>query len=551
MQVRRYGMILSMVAAVISVAALDSCISKDIPARSVKGEFIEFEVEGQKKVVINSSERTVTIDLLEIADPAKIKLSKIVLSEYGVCGIAAGDVIDLTSPKTVIITTKTTNVDYEWTISATQTIERRFTVANQVGEPYFEEFSHSAFAYVAVGTDLSAIEVLELKLGPEGAKMTPEISGVVSFRESSEGDKTRVREVTVEYRGIKEIWSLYVMVTETQLTQADTFAHSVYLSAFGQAGLYNGFEYQQVGESGLSEEWIRIPDAAVTHEEGVFRTKLTGLDSETEYVARAFSGDSYSAPVYFTTEGTRELPGGSFDEWHKDGKVWNPWPLDGDRWWDTGNKGATTMGESNSVPTDTGEGCPLNPSGRAAYLKTEFVGIGVLGKIAGGNIYFGEYYKTSGTDGQVDIGHAWQHKPTKLTGYYKYIPQPVNHVGKIHEEAGLRDHYKDSTDSLFVAVALWASPDGRTVPFRENTKPTEFSALTRDTEGVVAYGFFATPNKQEAWAQFSIDIEYFNRGKLPSNTVLYISCTSSKAANYFTAGEGSLLYLDEMQLEYD
>lgn len=544
-------MILGMVATVVSAAAFDSCLKNDVPAPNEKGIFIEFEVEGQKKVAINGTDRTVTVDILETADPAKVRLSKVVLNKHGMCGIVAGDVIDLSSPKRVVITTQTTKVDYEWTISATQTIERRFTVANQVGEPYFNELSHSAFAYVAVGTDLSAIEVIELKLGPAGAEMIPEISGTVSFRKSSEGDGTRVREVQVKYRDVTETWSLYVTATGTQLTQADTFAHSVYLSAYGQAGLHNGFEYRPVGEGGLSEEWIQVPDPGVTHAEGVFRTKLTGLESETEYVVRAFSGDSYSAPVYFKTEGTRELPGGSFDEWHKDGKVWNPWPLGGERWWDTGNKGATTMGDSNSIPTDAGEGCPQNQSGRAAYLETKFVGLGAFGKIAGGNIYFGEYYKTSGTDGQVDIGHAWQHKPTKLTGYYKYFPQPVSHVGKIHEEAGLKDHYKGSTDSLFVAVALWASPDGRTVPFRENTKQGEFSALTGNTKGVVAYGFFATPQKQETWARFSIDIEYFDTGKLPENTVLYMSCTSSKAANYFTAGDGSLLYLDEMQLEYD
>ncbi len=57
----------------------------------------------------------------------------------------------------------------------------------------------------------------------------------------------------------------------------------------------------------------------------------------------------------------RPLPGGSFDEWSSTGSrpTWNPWAEGGilgeSRWWDTGNKGVTTIAPSNSTPTEPGE----------------------------------------------------------------------------------------------------------------------------------------------------------------------------------------------------
>jgi len=77
------------------------------------------------------------------------------------------------------------------------------------------------------------------------------------------------------------------------------------------------------------------------------------------------------------------VPNTNLDEWWLNGKVWNPWPEGGTPYWDTGNKGATTLGPSNSTPTDdTSTG-----TGWAARLETKFVGIGALGKLAAGNLF--------------------------------------------------------------------------------------------------------------------------------------------------------------------
>ena len=75
------------------------------------------------------------------------------------------------------------------------------------------------------------------------------------------------------------------------------------------------------------------------------------------------------------------------DNWHQVDDVWNPWAENGEQIWDTGNKGATKMGDSNSVPTSE----TWNGKGQAAKLSSKFVGLVGIGKFAAGNLYVGKY----------------------------------------------------------------------------------------------------------------------------------------------------------------
>ncbi len=172
-----------------------SCIEKDLPRPDVNGEILALEVDGQVgAAVINSSQRTVEVVLGEAVERHSVRVSRIVLTEGGSCGIAAGDVIDLTTPQKVVVTTVS---GYEWTISATQSIEYCFEVSgllddrrvSQVGRTHFELHSHSAFAYLPVGADLTQVTIEALKLWPdvEGVVLSPaiEVGDVVPFRSVS------------------------------------------------------------------------------------------------------------------------------------------------------------------------------------------------------------------------------------------------------------------------------------------------------------------------------------------------------------------------------
>ena len=67
--------------------------------------------------------------------------------------------------------------------------------------------------------------------------------------------------------------------------------------------------------------------------------------------------------------------------------------------WDTGNKGATTLGSSNTIPT----GDTSNGTGKAAKLESRFVGVAGIGKFAAGNIFAGSYVRTDGTNGVLRL----------------------------------------------------------------------------------------------------------------------------------------------------
>ncbi|MDR2894927.1 MAG: PCMD domain-containing protein [Alistipes sp.] len=267
----------------------------------------------------------------------------------------------------------------------------------------------------------------------------------------------------------------------------------------------------------------------------------------------------------------RALPGGDFEEWNLDGKVWNPWPEGGTlgttRWWDTGNSGVTILGDSNSIPTEPGEGSPANPDGRAARLESKNAVI----KAAGGNIYFGRFGGLSGLDAKCEMGHPWSAAPRGLKGWYRYFPQPIDKAHASYRDLrpyGLRDdsHWIGHMDSLSVTVALWASPDGADVPFVVNTAPRgPFVDLTRDKPGMIAWGQFTSGNEQAEWKEFSLDMEYLQPEylaegtPLPAGTRLIVTVTSSKHSNYFIAGtsgggadgtSGSLMYVDELELIY-
>jgi hypothetical protein len=278
----------------------------------------------------------------------------------------------------------------------------------------------------------------------------------------------------------------------------------------------------------------------------------------------------------------RPLPGGDFEEWSvatdRTYDTYNPWDEGAvwelNKWWDTGNEGVNLLAPSNSIPTEPGEGCPANPGGRAARLESKWAAL----KAAGGNIYFGQFGDIVGLDATCHLGHNWQAKPTGLKGWYKYFPQVIDAVNdeylQFHPSDFTKDEWMGTMDSLHVCVALWASPDGENKPFTVDTAPSRFIDFSPGADGVIAYGAFVSGEEQATWDEFSINIKYYTAdqmsdatraylsdylatGKLPANTQLYLMITASKNCNYFIAGtgryggSGSLMYVDEVELEYD
>ena len=215
--------------------------------------------------------------------------------------------------------------------------------------------------------------------------------------------------------------------------------------------------------------------------------------------------------------------------------MWNPWAEDGVRFWDTGNKGATTLGSSNTQPSDD---TPTG-TGRSAKLETRFVGIGIVGKLAAGNIFAGEYVKTDGTNGILSFGREFSEHPTRLRGYYKYHSAPISSV-----TTGFTD-LKDRPDTAVIWVALIDSPE----PLEIRTNPANRQLFDPEASYVVAYGKFETGSDMEQWSPFEFELNYTATNRVPR--YLLIVGSASKYGDYFTGGNGSVLFLDDFELLYD
>jgi len=68
------------------------------------------------------------------------------------------------------------------------------------------------------------------------------------------------------------------------------------------------------------------------------------------------------------------------------------------------------------------------------------------------------------------------------------------------------------------------------------------------TFNVIAYGEFISAKTISGYEEYTIRLDYRDYRK---PKYLVIVATASKYGDYFTGGEGSTLYLDEMELTYD
>lgn len=484
-----------------------------------------FNVEGQDNgTAIDSINRTVTVYL-----PEEVDIQNVVVTDYTVS--SGGEVVspDLAEPLDLskpVLATLHLYQDWTWTIQADQNIERHFTVNGQVGATLIDVPGQRVVAYVSKRANLSAITVETAKLGPTGSTISPDIVGKTL-------DFTHPYEVEVTAYGRTSIWTLFVERTDidVQTVRADAWTNVAWVYGQGEANKENGIEYRIAGDS----EWTRVADDELFMDGGSFYARIIHLSPLTTYETRAFSGEAYGETLQFTTGSALQVPNTNLDEWWLDGKVWNPWPEGGEQYWDTGNKGATTLGTSNSVPTDdTSSG-----SGWAAKLETRFVGIGMLGKLAAGNLFVGRYVKTDGTNGILSFGRPFTERPTKLRGYLKYTSTDINYASA--EMAYL----KGQPDSCIVWVALIDSPE----PFEIRTNPKNRQLFDPDGSYVVAYGKYELGQTVANYIPFEFELKYKSTQRVPTH--ILITASASKYGDYFTGGAGSILYLDDLELLYD
>ncbi|MBO4994949.1 MAG: PCMD domain-containing protein [Muribaculaceae bacterium] len=517
---------LSVVALAICFMA-SGCIENDLPYPHTQPNFTCLEVAHQSRVAsIDSANRVVTVFLNEEADIKNVKVTDCAITPgaYMLDSMEFVSGIDLTTPYEV---TLGLYYDFKWTVSAIQDIERYFKIANQVGASEIDVESHTVKAYVAETVSLSQIRVQSIKLAGTTATMHPNLRGLIV-------DFTRPVKITVSEFGRSTTWSIEVNHASSRVSidHVDAWTNVAWAYAMAEAGKNNGFEYRKSG----SNDWVEVPKGWITDAGGSFSACISHLSAETEYQLRAFSGDDHTEIVTFTTGKVVQLPNSNFENWWLDGKVWCPWGKDQEPFWGTGNKGATILGPSNTLPHSD-----INSlTGYAgAELQTKFVGIGSLGKLASGNLFSGYYVRTDGTDGVLSFGRPFTMRPTALKAKIKYTTAPISHAS-----SGF-DDLKGRPDTCVVWCALgdWDEP------YEIRTKRSDRRLFDRNDPGVIAYGQVQYGYDMDSYMDVRIPIEYVSTDRVPRYIIVVAS--ASKYGDYFTGGNGAILYVSSYELEYD
>lgn len=504
---------------------MGACIHNDIPYPRIQANFLTFEAEGTSRPAeIDSLTRMITLTFSEEADIYDVRVEGYSMTPGAhIVGADTLETLDLSAPRYV---TLRLYQSYIWTIRAIQNIERYFTVEGQVGSATIDVPAQRVIVYVSESTDLKAVRVLTCKLGPEGSTMTPELQGNIV-------DLSRPLTVDVDIHDRRQTWTIYAETTESavETVSADAWTCVAWVSGIAQAGRDNGVEFRQVGV----QDWTQAPAEWVTHDGGSFTARLIHLVPETAYEARAYSDSDVGSVLQFTTGSILQVPNSALDEWWLDGKVWNPWAEGSEPYWDTGNKGATTLGSSNTFPTeDTSTG-----TGLAAQLETRFVGIGVIGKLAAGNLFVGSYVRTDGTNGVLDLGRPFTERPTALRGYMKYKTAPISHTSSGFE------YMKGEPDTCVVWVALIDQDS----PFEIRTNPSNRQLFSPSLPIVVAYGNVECGHDIDSYVPFEVKLDYTSTSRKPK--YLLITASASKYGDYFTGGAGATMWLDDLELLYD
>lgn len=290
-------------------------------------------------------------------------------------------------------------------------------------------------------------------------------------------------------------------------------------------------------------------------EERYFQIK--GLTPGTSYDV-SLDGQSRN----FTTELSQVLYNGSFDDWgtgpgrniqDKPDTKKKVWYADtqinvdaNNSFWDSGNLGASMMSKSPTSPIDHAN------NGTMVELRSQYVGVNLgftkIGKFAAGNIYAGQYkgtYTSGAMGAKIHMGRPFTSRPTQLKGWYNYVPKDINYVNGKNESNGQKDKC-----AIYIALTDVAGFDDRTA-FEVNTQDGKYVDFTLNNPDIIAYGSISETESQGTnggWAEFSVNLHYKDLTRVPKYIVLVAS--ASKDGDYFTGGEGSLMYIDNFELIY-
>ena len=537
----------------LALALLTGCaIENDIPYPTVEAAITAIAVEGQRAAegetnaaaTIDNTAHVVTLYVNDSVDVSRLRITQLALNptdveltlDSALCDDAerfpfghfasldsvpasANTRVDFSSPVTF---TLRKYADYPWKVTVNQIIQRDIE-ADGMTRHVLDADSRTVIIYMEEGADLSDVRITKLNLGGEYGEVTPDPTTVRNFTTS----QTFLARLNWEPEGQFREWRVYVYPDPESGNEATGDVFAMVSRAIINGSVTSGktpvVEYKAQNAS----TWQTASDVTVSGTK--FTATLTGLTGSTTYNYRVTVDGAAGSEQSFTTAGEVALENGGFESWYQEGDIYVP-NASGSSFWGTGNPGAASFIGNLTTPTSDAV------SGQAAKLESK----NALIKLGAGNIFTGDF-SLDGTNGILHFGQPFTTFPTALRLYYKYTSTTINRIG---DEVGSLENLRGRPDSCHIYVAL----SDKSEPYEIRTRPSVRKVFDKNDANIIAYGEFISGSSTSSYQQITIPLEY-RANRTPRYIV--IVCSASKYGDYFIGGEGSTLWLDEMELVYE
>ena len=256
------------------------------------------------------------------------------------------------------------------------------------------------------------------------------------------------------------------------------------------------------------------------------------------------AGNSPSSPNIMYDS---QLPYSNFDNWFKgmnDADVIGE-SGSSNNVWDTGNGNESKIGTAMTGYNPTTPETTTVVAGKACKMFSVYINyLGFVKKFAAGNVYLGELTGLSGLSGaKMTFGIPSEGRlPVAVMGYYNYQPGTIDYIDNEKKTGG--------TDSMDLYIAL--ATKQYSVDTNDDTSyPGGSASDLAGDENIVAYGRLSSSETTDGYRPFYIELTYKDNNFIPSGDLyLLITATSSKGGAQFTGSTKSVLYLDELSLEF-
>lgn len=256
------------------------------------------------------------------------------------------------------------------------------------------------------------------------------------------------------------------------------------------------------------------------------------------------AGNSPSSPNIMYDS---QLPYSNFDNWFKgmnDADVIGE-SRSSNNVWDTGNGNESKIGTAMTGHNPTTPETTTVVAGKACKMFSVYINyLGFVKKFAAGNVYLGELTGLSGLSGaKMTFGIPSEGRlPVAVMGYYNYQPGTIDYINNEKKTGG--------TDSMDLYIAL--ATKQYSVDTNDDTSyPGGSASDLAGDENIVAYGRLSSSETTGGYRPFYIELTYKDNNFIPSGDLyLLITATSSKGGAQFTGSTKSVLYLDELSLEF-